>query len=748
MAMAAEDALFKSLQRLPPMIESFNDSLSQLCKTNKNADALVLRKELEEYYRDLHSDLRKRYESLTQKEKPVSQTKSKTNEKASEETQKSGSAIAPSTAMKIRQDVKVRPEIQSLCDEMDGNWLRNYIVSNRKSIGAFRDELPVAFSKTRDAAKLVFKVLEGYDFSESASNRADKKESVASVNRRACILVLECLFPVFATDKGSIPAKVRDAAKEVVELWRKKMGIERNASSCNALDAQAFLQLLATFRIADEYEKDELVELVLAISRRKQTPDLCKHLGLSAKIPGIVQKLSQSGRQIEALRFARAFDIMEKVHPVTLLKEYLKDGQKAAQDFLKGGRNSAASLNDSTMKEVSTLKAVINAVEEYNLSNLYPTDGLQKRVIELEKAKAARKNTAANKAVLKRPRSPGSGDGTGGYAETKVTADIGLGRPPQRAKYASETELGRAAVTMGMPTHNLDAVQNNYESISLERYKSAYPGGNRSPLGTSLYGSSTAAGIFTTQRDYERRGPERYASAFSGGDKSSAMGAGGTYVAQSNYERRVPELYPSAFGGGSRSPIGSSAYASGTASGAFTNLPSNPAQGKYEGKALERYMPSLGGGNRSPVGSSVYGAGALKISSSGVAQSNYETIGREPYTSAFGGNKSAIGPTAFTLPSSNETRGNHERRGSDRYGSAFAGGNTNEIQGSYERRGPEHYTTAFAGGNLSKVGSSGSIYGSGATASAFATPSSTLHSYQLNSGLTSPSPAYQASFLR
>ena len=57
-------------------------------------------------------------------------------------------------------------------------------------------------------------------------------------------------------------------------------------STENSLDAQAFLQLLATFGLSSEFEDEEMLKLVYAVCRRKQTPALCRELGLENKMPG------------------------------------------------------------------------------------------------------------------------------------------------------------------------------------------------------------------------------------------------------------------------------------------------------------------------------------------------------------------------------------------------------------------------------------------------------------------------------
>lgn len=63
-------------------------------------------------------------------------------------------------------------------------------------------------------------------------------------------------------------------------------------------------------------------------------------------------------------------------------------------------------------RELMALKAVIKCIEEHKLDEQYPMDPLQKRVIQLEKAKADKKReTEATKPQPKRPRANGVGYG-------------------------------------------------------------------------------------------------------------------------------------------------------------------------------------------------------------------------------------------------------------------------------------------------------------------------------------------------
>jgi len=72
----------------------------------------------------------------------------------------------------------------------------------------------------------------------------------------------------------------------------------------------------------------------------------------------------------------------------------------------------ALSQIDVNERELIALKAVIKCIEDHKLDEQYPLDPLQKRVSQLEKAKADKKRvTEATKPQPKRPRANSAGYG-------------------------------------------------------------------------------------------------------------------------------------------------------------------------------------------------------------------------------------------------------------------------------------------------------------------------------------------------
>jgi superoxide dismutase len=137
----------------------------------------------------------------------------------------------------------------------------------------------------------VLKALDGYHLpleAQSSSSGPKKEASSLSVaNKRACVILMESLADVMK-DRDKVSEELKKSARRIADSWKSKINWEAQLTSSNrAIEAQSFLQLLATFGLASEYDPDELCKLVIPITRRRQTPSLCRVLGLSSKVPGL-----------------------------------------------------------------------------------------------------------------------------------------------------------------------------------------------------------------------------------------------------------------------------------------------------------------------------------------------------------------------------------------------------------------------------------------------------------------------------
>lgn len=312
-------------------------------------------------------------------------------------------------------ELKSYPQLIKLCEDMDSEGLHKFISDNRKNLAAMREEIPQALKAAMDPARFVLDSLEDF-YRIEIPNLDGKKDANLLGLRRTCIMLMECLSILLTNpDLGPVSEvsdDVKEIAKAIAEEWKPKLdALDIDASNGNSLEAHAFLQLLATFGIASDFDQEEISRLIPMVSRRRQTADLCRSLGLSEKMPGVIEILINSGRQIDAVNLAFAFELTEQFSPVPLLKSYLKEARKASSP-LKPGNASPTAQNEVNERELTALKAVIKCIEDHKLEEEYPLDPLQKRVVQLEKAKADKKRaTEAAKPQPKRPRANGVGYG-------------------------------------------------------------------------------------------------------------------------------------------------------------------------------------------------------------------------------------------------------------------------------------------------------------------------------------------------
>lgn len=319
------------------------------------------------------------------------------------------------------------PELAKLCEEMDAKGLHKFISDNRKNLASIKEEIPIALKAANEPGALVLDSLNGFYISEM-SNSDSKKDSNLLGVRRTCIMLMECLSILLAnldasTIRKVISEDVKNRAKTIAQEWKPKLDdLDLDASNGNSLEAHAFLQLVATFGIDSDFVHEDLVKFIPMVSRRHQTAELCRFLGLSDKMPGVIDVLVNSGRHIDAVNLAFAFELTEQFAPVTLLKSYLAEAVKVPSTA-KAGNSSPTAQNDVNERELSALKAVTKCIEEHKLQNEYPLDPLQKRILQLEKAKSDKKQTTeVTKPQSKRPRANGVVPGYG-PRNTNITAD-------------------------------------------------------------------------------------------------------------------------------------------------------------------------------------------------------------------------------------------------------------------------------------------------------------------------------------
>lgn len=351
-------------------------------------------------------------------------------------------------------------ELTRLCDEMDAKGLVSFFTEHRKNNNILIEELSNVLKNTKEPGRLVLDSLEGFYSNKTPNNDI----TTATHMMRSCVSIMEALSAMLANgDMGAdvlLGLEIKQEAKAMADEWRGKLGISDNDNENNdgkSLEAEAFLQLLATFRIASEFDEDELCKIVFAVCECKQAPILCRALGLAHKMPGVIEELISSGRLISAVHFVHGFELADRFPTVPLLKTYLKDLRRSSQGKRGNWGNPDSGLNEGNAKELAALQNVVYCVQKYDLETEYPLEAIYRRLEQLERAKIDRKRSrdppnnnnrfrdspTKHHHQNKKPRPKGSG-GSGGYGQHRRYGAASNGRhapPPaymDRSLYAAQ----------------------------------------------------------------------------------------------------------------------------------------------------------------------------------------------------------------------------------------------------------------------------------------------------------------------
>jgi hypothetical protein len=170
---------------------------------------------------------------------------------------------------------------------MDSAGFLAFVVERRKEVDALRTELPAALKRCVDPAKFAM----------------DAVSEVFPVDRRAvrspadlawaCVLILEAVVPALADPdpeigaaRPMVPRAARERARGMAREWKEAAERKGGVEGAKPPDAHAFLQLVATFAVAEKEDRELYRRIVLSFSWRRQMPRLALALGLEDEMEG------------------------------------------------------------------------------------------------------------------------------------------------------------------------------------------------------------------------------------------------------------------------------------------------------------------------------------------------------------------------------------------------------------------------------------------------------------------------------
>ncbi|KAL4582198.1 hypothetical protein LXL04_006740 [Taraxacum kok-saghyz] len=448
----AEVDLTMAFKLTPSLLEQLGNALTELqSHSDVTSDTCVTFTEISDHFRNLEQKLLQKYTDLESKQQSFNQQQSNHHQSLAEKlaavTQKEQdmfdriqllkdaavTAISEAraahlpppvytTADDVIDDMEVVPnspgddvdggdesvtffdELTRLCDEMDAKGLVSFFMENRKNVNVLREELSHVLKSSKEPGRLVLDSLQGFYPDNTVT---DTVTSGSQAMRQSCIYIMEALNVML--EGGEMGAdvllglEIKQQAKSMADEWKPKLVVHVhdhdhdheniNVNDGKSLEAEAFLQLVGTFRIASEFDEDELCKLVFAVCERRHAPNLCRPLGLNHKMPGVVEELISNGKLISAVHFVHGFKLSDRFPTVPLLKTYLKDLRRSSQGKRGNWGNLDSGLNEGNTKELVALQNVVYCVQKYDLETEYPLEAIYRRVEQLERAKVDRKRS-------------------------------------------------------------------------------------------------------------------------------------------------------------------------------------------------------------------------------------------------------------------------------------------------------------------------------------------------------------------
>ncbi|KAM1095627.1 hypothetical protein EV2_010784 [Malus domestica] len=239
-----------------------------------------------------------------------------------------------------------------------------------------QNETWATFQMSSDPEKFVMDVMQTSFAKYCTVEDVGFRETVMS----KCISLLDKLMRI----KPHVGPHVNKDALKLAVHWKSKIG-----AGTQAFELLGFLQFIATYGLLSMFNKEILVFLG-RISQQKQALEACQTLGLADKIPDFIRNLIEKKQLIEAVRLICPFKLIDKFHPVPLLKEFVENAKRLCIQNSK--RSKSLDEKDKCINnQIADLRVVIQCIKGCNLEFEYPSKFIETRIAFLEKLKEDRR---------------------------------------------------------------------------------------------------------------------------------------------------------------------------------------------------------------------------------------------------------------------------------------------------------------------------------------------------------------------
>ncbi|RCV46128.1 hypothetical protein SETIT_9G507700v2 [Setaria italica] len=281
-------------------------------------------------------------------------------------------------------------ELELICSAMDGAGLREHLTQHRDELKEPARALDAALLVAPDPGLLVLSAAAGFC---RAPPEEAKSDGDIKVSYRLLIGLLDRLRAV-----GVKPSpEACDEARAVAADW--KRGKRIGSDVMFKQETVAFLLLVGVFGLVEDVGgAGEVLDLVVSIAGRERAVDAFVGLGLDLDqhMPVLIEKMTQKGKQLEAVKFIQALNVVHKYPLLPVLRSYISAAALAGKMIQIRGDDPASQAHSAAdSKERTLLGTLQKFIKEQKLEELPILEEANKRLAQLEQLSAERKRAAA-----------------------------------------------------------------------------------------------------------------------------------------------------------------------------------------------------------------------------------------------------------------------------------------------------------------------------------------------------------------
>uniref|UniRef100_A0ACD5WXA3 Uncharacterized protein n=1 Tax=Avena sativa TaxID=4498 RepID=A0ACD5WXA3_AVESA len=385
-------------------------------------------------------------------------------------------------------------QIELLCSGMDGPGLRAYLIEHREELRDPARALDAALLVAPDPGLLVLAAAAGFC-------RAPPGEGAKSGDAKvSCRLLIDLLDRVRALGVKPSP-EAREEARAVAADWKRSKRIEAQMVFKN--ETIAFLLLVGVFGLVpDVGGTDQVLDLVVSISSRERAVEIFLGLGLDLdkQMPILIQTMINKGKQLDAVKFIQALNLVDKYPLLPVLRSYMNDAKNAGSLIrIRGDGSSSQDAGDA--KERTLLGALQKFIKGQKLEELPILEEASNRMAQLDLQSAERKRAAsiaaaaaaAHEVSKKRAASAAAAAAhevskniLDSRKRRQLPANVVQGSSGQNTRSVetpSQQLISRQSIpTVGVP--NQYQVASSHNILAGITHNPLFPAGNQRPAGT------------------------------------------------------------------------------------------------------------------------------------------------------------------------------------------------------------------------------------------------------------------------